>query len=168
MFSPQQGSQTPAYSPPPPASVASPRQSTPTRSASSVTTARSPRTPRTPISSTPTRSPRSPRTPCTPGSSRRCRPSPLKTGRPRDMIWKHYTIERENGKKHGRCIYCGTLKENGKPSGNLLNHLMKPNLCPSVPRAVQTALRPVPVPAPAPTTDANVESASRDINQDAF
>jgi len=59
-------------------------------------------------------------------------------------------------------------QKNGKPSGNLLNHLVKPNLCPSVPRDVQTALRPVPAPAPAPTADPDVEPASRGIDQDAF
>jgi hypothetical protein len=139
MFSPQQGSQTSADSPIPPSPVASTRHSSAAQAVRSPTAARSPRTPRTPI--TPTRSSltlRTPRVPRTPGSSRRSRPSPLKTGRPRDLIWKHYTIERENGKKHGRCIYCGTLKKNGKPSGNLLNHLVKPNMCPSVPRDVQT------------------------------
>jgi hypothetical protein len=86
---------------------------------------------------TPSRTTRSPSLP------RQPRPSPLKTGRPRDEIWQHYVIEREGEKKHGRCKYCGTLKKNGKPSGNLLMHLTSSNQCPSVPREVQVALRPV-------------------------
>ncbi|OWZ12290.1 hypothetical protein PHMEG_00014579 [Phytophthora megakarya] len=47
----------------------------------------------------------------------------MKIGRPPDPIWQHYFVEKENGKKHGRCRYCGALKKNGKPSGKLLKHL---------------------------------------------
>ncbi|POM61715.1 LOW QUALITY PROTEIN: hypothetical protein PHPALM_29233 [Phytophthora palmivora] len=84
------------------------------------------------------------------------------------MIWMHYTIERENGKKHGRCNYCGILKKNGKPSGNLLNHLVKPNQCPNVPRDVQIALRPTQAPAAVPTADSTVQPAKYELDQDAF
>jgi hypothetical protein len=165
MFSPLQRSPSSAPSPSSPAPVHEPPPSTPARSPSPTTPSQSPRTPRTPRLSTTIRSPRTPRTL---GSSRRSRPSPLKTGRLRDLIWKHYTIERENGKKHGRCIYCGTLKRNGKPSANLLNHLVKPNQCPSVPRAVQISLRPTPAPPPASTTSPAVQPAAREMDQDTF
>ncbi|KAF1782097.1 Zinc finger, BED-type [Phytophthora cactorum] len=88
------------------------------------------------LTSTPSRLPRSPAPP------RRPQALPVKTGRPRDDIWQHYSIERENGKKHGCCKYCGFIKKNGKPTGHLLNHLTKPKQCPNVPRDVMVSLRP--------------------------
>ncbi|ETM98407.1 hypothetical protein PPTG_19637 [Phytophthora nicotianae INRA-310] len=89
-----------------------------------------------PPSSTPSRPPRSL------ALVRRSQPSPVKTGRPWDEIWQHYDVERENGKKHGRCKYCGILKKNGKPSGNLLNHLIKGKQRRNVPAHVVVSLRP--------------------------
>ncbi|KAJ8558627.1 hypothetical protein ON010_g8820 [Phytophthora cinnamomi] len=58
--------------------------------------------------STPAQSPSRPRR--SPGSARQLLPSPTKIGRPSDPIWQYYFVERENGKRHGRCIYCGALK----------------------------------------------------------
>ncbi|ETM50859.1 hypothetical protein L914_05182 [Phytophthora nicotianae] len=101
-----------------------------------------------PRTTTPSRPPHSPAPP------RSSRASPLRTGRPRNEIWDNYYIERENGKKHGRCKYCGTLKKNGKPRGNLLKHLISSRQCPNVLRDVQISLRPKPVATdPLPATD---------------
>ncbi|GMF51133.1 unnamed protein product [Phytophthora fragariaefolia] len=104
--------------------------------------------------------------------SPRSRPSPLKTGRPLDDIWKHSTLERESGKNHGRCNYCGVLKKNGKPSGNLLTHLTKPNQCPNVSRDVQLLLRQLTAaraaPTTAPATAPTVEPARSELDQDTF
>ncbi|ETO79907.1 hypothetical protein F444_05414 [Phytophthora nicotianae P1976] len=117
-----------------------------------------------PRTTTPSRPPHSPAPPLS------SRASPLRTGRPRNEIWDNYYIEiwdnyyieiwdnyyieRENGKKHGRCKYCGTLKKNGKPRGNLLKHLISSRQCPNVLRDVQISLRPKPVATdPLPATD---------------
>ncbi|ETI46089.1 hypothetical protein F443_09503 [Phytophthora nicotianae P1569] len=66
---------------------------------------------------TPSRPPRSPAPP------RSSRASPLRTGRPRNDIWDNYYIEKENGKKHGRCKYCVNVPSRRKLSGVLLNHV---------------------------------------------
>ncbi|KAF4148939.1 hypothetical protein GN958_ATG01855 [Phytophthora infestans] len=96
----------PARSPPMPTVAEVPRSATPSRPPRASTPTRSPRSPH-PSSRSPRTSLNPARSPRTPGSSRRFRVSPLKVGRPRDETWNHYTIERENGKKHRRCNYCG-------------------------------------------------------------
>ncbi|ETI29971.1 hypothetical protein F443_22910 [Phytophthora nicotianae P1569] len=75
-----------------------------------------------PPSSTPSRPPRS-------GPDQATSAVSGETGRSRDELWQHYDVERENGKEHGRCKYCGILKKNGMPGGNLLNHLTKGKQC---------------------------------------
>ncbi|ETL79693.1 hypothetical protein L917_19731 [Phytophthora nicotianae] len=66
-----------------------------------------------PPSSTPSRPPRS-------GPDQATSAVSGETGRSRDELWQHYDVERENGKKHGRCKYCGILKKNGMPGVPLM------------------------------------------------
>ncbi|GMF43873.1 unnamed protein product [Phytophthora fragariaefolia] len=156
------GSATRTYRSPPGSAVRrSPRfspYSTPTQQPPSI-----PRhmTSPQPVSSTESRPPRSPAPP---------RPfqSPEMTERPRNDIWQHYMIERENGKKHGRCKYCGILKKNGKPNGNLLKHLTKPQQCPAVPHEVQMSLRSPSIPKFTSASAKIAPSPSDELNQDAF
>ncbi|RLN38147.1 hypothetical protein BBJ28_00025395 [Nothophytophthora sp. Chile5] len=101
----------------------------------------------------------------------RTRSSAQKTGRPQDEIWVHFVIEREDGKKHGRCRYCSRLVKNGKPKGNLLKHLV--DKCPHIPVEAHTKLKPVPTTAPLAgiTSSSAVDPppvASHGMSQDEF
>ncbi|GMF48720.1 unnamed protein product [Phytophthora fragariaefolia] len=77
-------------------------------------------------------------------------------------------IERENGKKHGRCKYCGILKKNEKSNGKLLKHLTKPQQWPDAPREVLMSLRSPSTPKPTSAPGKIAPSPSDELNQDDF